>query len=566
MKPRILVGQDARRRRSAAGERRVSGRARAHAAWRFLGFCLLFCAAIGSSAGDGGAVDFSRQSIRITLSTEPPNLNSLTTTDQISHFVLGHVMEGLLQYDARGALAAGVAQRWELRDDGATFWLRRDARWSDGKAVTARDFVFAWREALLPATASRYASVLFPVKNAERINRGELPAAALGVRALGDYQLEVRFERPCPYFLGLTAFVTYLPVREDFYRSRGERYGADNGDLLYNGAFVLSRWQHGARLTLTRNENYWDKAQIHLREIDIPYITSDPTATFNLFQEGSIALAQLGTETFADALAQGLPLKLFNTGTIYFLEFNLRPGRLTANRNLRKAIQAVFAPAELVNKVVGLPGLLPGASLFPRTVKGLHGALRDEYPAPLPPRGLRLAREYLQRARSEFGARKLPPLVILINDSSRGRREAEYYQQLLAVGLGLDVRIDSQTFKQYLDKMTRGEFDITIAGWGADFDDPITFGNLFASWNENNRGRYRSAEYDHWVKIAESSADQPTRMAAFAAMQRLLVEDAPILPTYENAQVYVQHPRLLGVVRSFFDADPNFRYARVVAP
>jgi oligopeptide transport system substrate-binding protein len=257
-------------------------------------------------------------------------------------------------------------------------------------------------------------------------------------------------------------------------------------------------------------------------------------------------------------------LKLFSTGTVYFLEFNLRPGRIATNLNLRKAIQAVFAPTELVNKVVGLPGILPTISLFPRTVKGLREPWRDEYPPPPQRHSVQQARDYLAQAKAELGVQQLPALVLLTSDSPRARKEAEYYQQLLAAGLGLDVRIDSQTFKQYLDRMDRGQFDIALAGWGPDFDDPISFGNLFASWNENNRGRYRSEQYDNWVRLADNSPDPQERMRAFAAMQQHLIDEAPILPAYENAQIYVQHRQLRGVVRAIFGPDPNYRFARVV--
>lgn len=510
------------------------------------------------------AVDVANRSIRVTITAEPPNLNSLVSTDQISNFVLSHVMEGLLQYDERNQLAPGVALRWQLRDDGATFWLRNDARWSDGRPVTAHDFVFAWRTAVTPATASPYASALFPIKNAERVNKGELPPTALGVRAVHEYKLEVSFERPCPYFLGLTAFFTYFPIRADFYHNRGERYAADANDLLYNGAFTLSRWVHGARLTLRKNPHYWNRKRVQLDEIDIPYITADPNSLLNLFKDGSVALAMLDAETLMDAVRSGYAVKRFSTGSVFYLQFNLRDGRTTANRNLRKAIQAVFDPNSLVNKVVGVPGNLATASLFPRTVKGQRESFREEFPAPVPERGLALARRYLDAAKAELGVEHIPPLVFLAGDGARARKEAEYFQQLLGAGLGLQIRIDNQTSKQRLDKMNRGDFDIAAAGWGPDFDDAITFGDLFASWNENNRGRYRSAEYDQWVRVAQTSADQGERMRAMGELQRLLIDDVPILPTYESGQVYMQHPQLRGVVRSIFGGDPNFRYARVV--
>lgn len=508
---------------------------------------------------DGG-VDAAAQRIRLMLKSEPPNLNSLVTTDVVSSFVLNHIMEGLLQYDERNMLVPGVAERWELRADGATFWLRSDARWSDGRPVTAQDFVFAWQQVVAPATASPYAFIMAPVRNAQRINRGELPVSALGVRAPDARRLEVEFERPCPYFLGLTAFATYFPLREDFYRQRGARYAADAGDLLFNGPFTLSRWEHGAHLTMLRNPDYWNRERIRLREIDIPFVSGDTGSAFNLFQERSIALAQLDAETLPDAVALGNAVKLFNTGAVYFLEFNMRPGRATANLHLRRAIQAIFSPAQLVNKIVGLPGNLPGQSLFPRTLKGVQGSFRDEYPAQPPPHDLQRARAELALARSELGGR-LPTLVLLAGVTPTAHKQAQYFQQLIQAGLGIDVRIDNQVFKQALAKRDGGDFDISMAGWLPDFDDAITFGELMASWNENNRSRYANPQYDEWVRVANTSSDQRERMAAFGRMQQLLIDDVPLLPLYESAEMYAIDPALHGVRRALFGGDLDFRYA-----
>ena len=174
------------------------------------------------------------------MAEEPPQLDSTRATDQVSNFVLGHVMEGLTRYGKTGEIVPGVAESWELGETRAIFHLRADARWADGSPVTAHDFVFAWRTAVDPKTASEYAFILYPVKNAEAIGQGKLPTSALGVRARDDRTLEVELERPTGIFLGLTAFSTYLPLKEAFYRARPGRYAADAEDLLSNGPFVLA--------------------------------------------------------------------------------------------------------------------------------------------------------------------------------------------------------------------------------------------------------------------------------------------------------------------------------------
>ncbi|MBQ0761275.1 MAG: peptide ABC transporter substrate-binding protein [Zhongshania sp.] len=507
------------------------------------------------------AVDAAKSKVTLALATEPPTLNSAVATDTIASFVLAHLMEGLLVYGADGELAPGVAERWQLDAGGASFWLRDSARWSDGKPVTAHDFVFAWRHALKPSTASQYAFIFYPIKNAEAVNSGKLPLTDLGVTAVSDYELRVEFGQPCPYFLSLAAFMTFLPMREDVVDHWGGRYAADSDKLVVNGAYVLDKWVHGAHLRLRKNQHYWQVESVKINEIDMPYITADPSAQFNLFRDQQIAIAPLDTGLLNEAVDRGFDIEYFHTGSLFFLEFNFREGRITANRSFRKAVQRLIDPDLLVNKIIGLPGIKPAYSLFPVTVKGLKGSFREEYPVMRVDPSIASARKYLKQAKEELGLAVWPPLVLLAGDSPRALQEAEYYQYLFKKGLGLELRIDQQVFKQRLEKMRRGDFDMVSAAWGPDYDDIMTFADLFASWNDNNRGRYDNPLYDRWVRLAQGSNDARTRFNAMAQIQRIVVEDVPILPTYENGALYVQNPRLKGVRRSIFGGDPIFRYA-----
>ncbi len=509
--------------------------------------------------GHAAAVNSQKQSITLSLATEPPSLDSMLATDQISSFLLSHLMEGLVQYDEQGNLTAAIAKRWQVREDGATFWLREDARWSDGKAVSAHNFVYAWRRALSAEVASQYAFILFPIKNAEAINRGELPVSALGVKAVGDYRLEVEFERPCPYFDKLTAFMTYYPAREDVVSRWGRAHAADADKMVFNGPFTLAKWVHGAHLQLIKNPRYWNSKSIRLQEINLPYITSDPSAQYNLYKDNRIALTALDADTLSDALSRGYEAKLFDFGTLFFLELNHRPERATHNLALRRAIQSVLEPSLLVYKVLGLPGIKPAYSLFPSGMRAAGGIFSEQYPPPVVDYNLDKAKAYLAQARREL--EQIKPLTLLVGDSPRAVNEAEYYQYVLKQALGIETRLDQQTFKQRIAKMRRGDFDIAAAGWGPDFDDPITFGDLFASWNDNNRGRFESQRYDEWVAQAQSSSDAGTRLKAFDQMQQIISDEVVIIPTYENVGLYVQHPQLQGVRRSVFGGDPNFRYA-----
>ena len=513
---------------------------------------------------DSNAVDFENQVITIALTQEPPQLNGMKATDTVSFFVLGHVTEGLVRYNQRGQIMPAVAESWDIREDGATFHLRKDALWSDGKPVRAQDFVFAWRNVLDPATASEYAFILYPLKNAETINRGQQPTTALGVEALDDQTLEIEFESSTGYFDKLLAFITYYPAREDFVRAKGERYAADAADLLYNGPFVMTEWKHSASLKMVKNERYWNREAIHLNEIHADYITADTRSRLNLFIDNKIVHTRLNGETYKDALTQRLKIRRFDTGSLLFLEYNHRPERVTSNLALRKAVQHIYDPVELVDKVLATPGNLPGVSLFPAWLNGVEGKFRDEYPARKAELNQAIARQLIEQAKHELGVEEIPALSLVVSDSPTAIKQAEYVQQVFKSRLGIDIRIDIQTFKQRLAKMSAGDFDIVSAGWGPDFDDVMTFGDLFASWNLNNRGRYTSPEYDKWVRVAQNSTVPKVRMDAMAEVQRIVFEDVVIQPQYEQGVIYLMHNKVRGVVRRVTGSDPDYTYARVI--
>lgn len=526
-------------------------------------FLLNWLAALTSSQSGMSrlAVDEDNNSINVFLRDEPPQMDSTKATDAISGLIFGHVMEGLLRYDQHGVLVPGIAERWQQTGTEITYWLRDNARWSNGDPITAQDFEFAWKTALAPATASQYAFILYPILNAEKANQGELPIDAVGVQALDDRTLRVTLETPIAYFDRMVAFVTFLPVQQAFYERMAGRYGADADKLLYSGPFMMSSWVHGASIRLERNPHYWDSGRVQLDAINFAHMTSDSNTLLNLFKDGQIAMADLTTQMLEEAMLQRWPLERFSEGTVFYTDFNHRPERLTSNWHLRKALQLAQDSNELVNRVIKLPGYLPGVSFFPEWVSGVNAPLREEFPPPEHQRNAGLAREHLQQALAELGLSRLPPLVLLSGDSPVARLQAEYYQELWRRELGVEILIDEQIFRQRLDKMSNGDFDMVLSGWGPDYNDGLTFADLYASWNLNNRGNYNNPELDALVRIAQSSLDQAERVRAFAEIQRIVYEDAVQITNYERGYVYSVHPQLKGVVRRVFGAETDYSYA-----
>ena len=518
----------------------------------------------GGGAAASTALDFKTRTVTTSNRNDFPQLDSTRSKDVESYNILHTVMEGLLRYDVNSNLEPGVAERWEVDGNHATFYLRDNATWSDGKPVTAHDFVFAWRLAVLPATASEYAFLLYAVKNGEAINRGDMPPESLGVRAASDRVLEVELENPIAYFPKLTAAQTYYPIREDFFKSRNGRYAADAEDMLFNGPFKITRWVHGASLRMEKNELYWEKDSIWLNAIDIAYITPDAVARLNLFQDGRVAdVDYLPGEALDQALQQGWSLRRYNDGSMWFIEMNFREGRLTRNYHLRRALLLANDPAELVYKVLKTPSYTPAESLYPSTMKGEHGVFRQQYPPPRVTTDLAAARAELELARQELGLDTFPPLVLLTDSTPAAITHSEYLQEYWRRNLGLEIRIDRQNFRQRLEKQQQGDFDLTLKGWSADYDDPLSFADLFASWNLNNNGRYNNPELDTNVRIAERSLDQAERLRAFAEVQRILIEDAVILMAYERGVLYVQDARLKNVARRVIGPPTDYSRAYI---
>lgn len=529
-----------------------------------MGALQLLASSVGSSTDTARAVDRANNSISIATRQEPPQLNSSLATDSSSGLILNHVMEGLLRMDLNDRLVPAIAHDWELTDTKATFWLRDNARWSDGSAITAHDFIFAWRTALSPKLASEYAFLLYPIKNARAINEGELPLSELGVSAPDDFTLIVELERPTAYFDKMVTFQTYFPIKESFYNATEGRFGADAWELLYSGPYVMKSWVHGASILMERNPHYWDQEnRAKLDSINIAYITDDPNARLNFFRDGRIAETYLVSENLHAGMKNRWHLKRIQDGTLFFLEFNHRPGRLTDNWHLRRAMQLVLDMEELVYKITKLPGYIPGKSLFPVWLQGVEDKFRIEHPAPELRLNLTEAKHHLELAKQELGLDEFPPLVLLSGDTPVSTLHSEWVQASLKEALGLQIKIDKQIFKQRLAKMTAGEFDMVLAGWGPDYDDLMTFGDLFASWNLNNRGRYANDEMDRLIDVAQTSVDPSQRVEAFAGIQQLIFDDIPILPMYERGLTYVVHPDLRDVKRRVVGPEIDFTYAYI---
>ncbi len=427
--------------------------------------------------------------------------------------------------------------------------------WSDGKPLTAHDFVYAARRLVNPATgAAGSAFLIETIANAEAIMKGDLPPEALAVEALDDRTLHVELSRPAPYALYVFAYTSLFPLSQAFVEAQGDRYAADAGNLLSNGPFVVEKWQHGARLELRKNPAYWDADAIDLNEIDFSYITSDVRALFNLYKTDEIAALELDRQVMRDAAQAEHRIQKVPQNCLMYIDLNQSAGRPLANLSLRRAIRLAIDRDRFINNILGLPGIVPLDSIYTETTRTSRRRFIQDHPVPRIRYDVEEARRLVSEAKREMGVEKIPPLVLITREQRE--QQAEFIQSQLNGALGLDVRVDVQTFKQYLAKMNNGDFDMTSSGFcGGSYSDPIVYAGIFTTDSQFNRNGFSSTRYDELIAITHSTADQDIRAKAFDEAQQIIHQQAVVIPTHQLSVVYLQHPRLKGIRRY---PDPYF--------
>jgi oligopeptide transport system substrate-binding protein len=306
----------------------------------FTAIILVFCLVLTACGGGGESTtnDASKNTLVLTDKSEPPNLDSAKSTDQVSFQILTNALEGLMRLDKDQKLVPGVAESYTVSSDKLTytFTLRDNAKWSDGKAVTAHDFEYAWKRALDPKTASEYAYILEPIKNAMEYNAGEAKAEDVGVKALDDKTLKVTLKAASPYFLELTTFATYMPQRKDVVEKFGSKFALEAANNVFNGPFAVDKWEHGVSVHMVKNKNYWDSDNVKLDNVEIKFLSEESTRV-NLYKTNAIDFTEI-TKDFADAFQSSPEKTVLKESSAWYLEFNQTKGIFKDNPKLFRQI------------------------------------------------------------------------------------------------------------------------------------------------------------------------------------------------------------------------------------
>ncbi|TIQ56907.1 MAG: peptide ABC transporter substrate-binding protein [Mesorhizobium sp.] len=460
--------------------------------------------------------------------------------------ILRDLFQGLTMQDAKANLIPGAAESWTVSDDGTvyTFKLRKGAVWSDGAPVTADDFVYAFQRLEDPATGAEYASMLYPVKNAEEVNTKKAKPEEMGVKAIDANTLEVTLKAPTPYFLEMLTHQATYPVS----KASIEKLGADwikPGNLVSNGAYTLAEWVPNDHIKLVKNPKFWDAATVKLDVVNyIP--TEDRSSAMKRFEAGELdSYDDLPTEQLADLKAKfGDQIRVGPyLGTYYFaIKTDKAPWD---NVELRNAISMAVDRDFLAEKV-WQNSMLPGYSMVPPGIEGYMSQIDREDEA--------------KKVLEKLGYTPEKPLKMEIryNTSENHKNTAVAIQEQLKP-LGVEVTLlntDTKTHYSFLEQ--KGDYDVARAGWIADYKDPETFLGISRKASGNNYSGYNSPKFEKAMDEAAAAGGKPEeRMKELAEAERILVDEVGNIPLLYYSYKDIVSPKLHGFEDNVMDVHPS---------
>ncbi|WP_201715276.1 peptide ABC transporter substrate-binding protein [Rossellomorea arthrocnemi] len=515
-------------------------------------------------SGAGGSDEKKEQVLNLLESSEIPSMDSTLATDAVSFNVMNNVLEGLYRLGENDEAVLGMAaEEPQISEDGKTYTFKiRDAKWSNGDPVTANDFVYAWQKALNPDTGAEYAYIMYDIKNAAKVNNGDVPVEELGVKATDEKTLEVQLETPVPYFKALLSFATFYPQNQKFVEAQGDKFGLEADTVVYNGPFTLSEWKHEQSFKLTKNDGYWDAENVKLKEVNFN-IVKDTATGVNLYETNKADIAGLSAE-FVDKYKSDENFKTRAATSVYFLRLN-QGNEVLKNVNARKAIDSAYDKQGMVDVLLN-NGSIPANYLVPKDfVSGPDGTEYREAVGDFGGFDVEKASEYWAKAKEELGKDSIE-LELLNYDSDSSKKIGEFLKEQLEQNLeGLTVKIKAQPFKQKLELETKGQYDFSFAGWGPDYPDPMTFVDMFVTDGAHNQMGYSNPEYDKKIEQAKGELldDLDARWQAMVDAEKILFDDQAISPMYQKGVSYLERPYVKNVLRHSFGADYSYKWASI---
>ena len=484
--------------------------------------------------------------LHIGNGSEVADLDPHATTGLPENDIQIALFEGLVAKDPKTLEPVpAVAERWEISSDQLTytFYIRDNARWSNGDDLTAHDFVQSYKRALSPALANQYAYQLFVIKNAKAFNaQTDSDFSRVGVKALDDKTLQITLANPTPYFLLLLDHHSTFPVHIPSILKHGgfdERatHWTRPGNLVSNGAFVLDEWKVNRILKVRKNEHYWDTENVALNGIHFHPIQNVVTEE-RMFRAGQLhktySLMPNKIDSYRQAESSELKIHPYYGSYYYLLNVEKYP---LDSKKVRRAL-SFAVDREAIVKNVMRGGEPPGRSMTPPSENGYQPPLLHRFD---PER----ARSLLAEAGYPNG-KGFPKIELLYNTQEQHKRVAVAIQQMWKKHLNIEIDIYNQDWKVYLSSMKQKDYYIARRGWIGDYYDPNTFLDQWVTGGGNNNTNWGSQRYDALIAEAGRTADPEKRLAIFYEAESLFLEETPVIPIYIYTYKYLLSDSVKG--------------------
>lgn len=494
--------------------------------------------------------------------SEPQDIDPSTVTGVPEQRIISALFEGLLSENPKTLAPEGaVAESWTLSQDGLvyTFKLRKNVKWSNGDPITADDFVYAYHRILSPKLGSQNAYMLYCMKNAEKFNKGQLKDfSKVGVKAIDKSTLQISLGKPTPYFLSLITHMAWFPINKNVI----EKYGTIDqrgtkwtlpGNLVGNGPFLLKDWEVNKVVTVVKNPRYWDADNVKLNEIDF-FPINDNQAEERTFRAGQLHLTYTVPSSKIAYYQKNKPSFIHISpylGT-YYMVFNVNKPPFTSPL-VRRALSLAIDRKSLAEDVVK-GGKVPADSFTPPDTGSYTARTNLQY-------DVKFAKECLAKAGFPDG-KGFPVVELMYNTSERNRQISEAIQAMWQINLNIKVELVNKEWKMYLDTFRTRDFSIATASWIGDFNDPLAFLGMWTSDSTNNRAKWSNQQYDKLMEDAAATTEQSLRFDLFQEAEKLLMEQAPIIPLYYYTSMVLISPQLKGWYPNNLDHHP-YKYMRL---
>ncbi len=531
-----------------------------------LGLTLVLAACGQSTSGTGmQKTGTQTKPLKVTASQAMATADPTKATDVVSQAAIAQVYEGLYTTNKQGKVVPGIATKVVKPTNGGktyTFTLRKNAKWSNGTAVTAQDFVYALRRQADPKTKSQEVGHIAEIKNATAINNGKLPLKDLGVKALSAHKLQITLVSKTPWFNYRLATELY-PLNEKFTEKYGSNYGSSAAKTLSDGPYTLKKWTGTSDTwTYAKNSDYYGKKTVRIKTVNVQTVKDVSTAQ-NLFSSNSVQLTSL-TGTHVQAAATGKlkkELHVTKSNRLAYLDWNSKHKTLT-NTDLRRAVSYAINRETLVKNVLKDKSLAAKSAVTegnfsnPSTGKDFNTDTGNLYPY-----NVKKAKAYWAKAQQQLGKKKLN-IELLTSDDDVSKSVGEYIQSAIQQHLkGITVSLKTVPLNNEIAAMEKGNFELASMGWTSDFKDPLDFLNKASITNAINFGRFHSAAYEKLIKIiTDDKQSESARYTTMQAAAKMLAKNQGFTPLYQSTKATLISSKVAGVQPTLL-RDTLYRYA-----